>query len=71
MKNLSKFGVQELDAKETKKIEGGFVPLVIWGVAFTAKQVAGFAIGSVAGALLTQDLDSLGSSFMKGFNAAK
>lgn len=71
MNNLSKFGVQELNVGEINKVEGGFVPLVILGFAFTAKQVAGIAVGAAAGALLTQDLDSLADSFMEGFNAGR
>lgn len=33
----------ELSEQQTREIEGGFIPLVIWGVAFTAGQVAGGA----------------------------
>lgn len=56
MNNLSKFGVQELNVKEIKKTEGGFVPLVILGYYVSAKIVGGvaigaFAAGSVAGAI--------------------
>ena len=40
MENLN---VVELTIEDQKNIEGGFVPIVIWGVAFTASQVAGGA----------------------------
>ena len=39
----NELGLQEMDAKELQEVEGGFVPIVIWGVAFTASQVAGGA----------------------------
>ena len=40
MENLN---VVELSVEDQTNIEGGFIPLVIWGVAFTASQVAGGA----------------------------
>ncbi len=33
MKNLEKFGVQELDAVEVQGVEGGFIPLILIGAA--------------------------------------
>ena len=42
---------------ELEEIEGGF-----WA------QAAGYLIGALVGAALTQDLDSLGAAWNKGFN---
>jgi len=39
----TKLNVQELSLQDQQNIEGGFIPLVIWGVSFTAAQVAGGA----------------------------
>lgn len=60
MKNLQSFGVQELNANEIKVTQGGFVPLVIWGVVLTAKAVAGitgtlFLAGVAIGASVASD----------------
>ncbi len=40
MKNLENLGVQEMNSKELTENNGGFIPLVILGVAFTAQAVA-------------------------------
>ncbi|WP_437919926.1 hypothetical protein [Sphingobacterium sp. LRF_L2] len=49
----------DLNEEQAKTIEGGFIPLVIWGVSFTASQVAagagavflaGMGIGAAAAA---------------------
>ena len=71
MKNLENFGVQELNAKEIKETDGGFIPLVIWGIAFTASEVAGIAVGAAIGVAISQDLDNLADSFMEGFNGTR
>jgi hypothetical protein len=36
-------GIQDMDINEMTTTEGGFIPLIIWGVSFTAAQVAGGA----------------------------
>ncbi|SFW36339.1 hypothetical protein SAMN02927921_01324 [Sinomicrobium oceani] len=49
MKNLENYGVQELELSEMQNIDGSFIPLVIFGVAYTAAQVAtgmGIAFGA-------------------------
>ncbi len=42
MKNLdlSGFGVQEMNAEEMRENDGGFIPLVILGVTYSAQLVA-------------------------------
>jgi lactobin A/cerein 7B family class IIb bacteriocin len=47
--NLENLGVQEMDARELQTVDGGFVPLVIWGVAVSAKAVAGACVAAFAG----------------------
>jgi lactobin A/cerein 7B family class IIb bacteriocin len=71
MKNLENFGIQELSTKEIKETDGGFIPLVIWGIAFTASEVAGILVGTAIGVAVSQDLDNLADSFMEGFNNAR
>jgi len=55
MKNLESFGVQELNAKEIREVEGGLWPLALlgWYVYETLN-----------------DVDSATSSFNSGWNAA-
>ena len=48
MKNLERFGVQELNAKEIKDIDGGFFPIAIWGVVLGAEYVAGLFFAGLA-----------------------
>lgn len=61
MKNLKGNAMmQEMNLQEMKEANGGFIPLVIWGVAFTAKTVAGacgatFLAGMGIGALAASD----------------
>jgi len=55
--NLEKLNLVELNAQEVKETEGGF-----WGA---------IIVGALVGAALTQDLDSLKSAFMEGYNAGK
>jgi lactobin A/cerein 7B family class IIb bacteriocin len=51
MKNLQNFGVQEMNAKEIRDIDGGFFPIAIWGVVLGAEYVAGlFYAGLAVGA---------------------
>lgn len=37
---LSKWNVEELDSDNLLNTDGGFIPLIIWGIAFTAGEVA-------------------------------
>ena len=46
--NLENLNLVELNAQEQKETEGGFVPLVIWGIALTAEAVAGGAVAAFA-----------------------
>lgn len=46
MKNLENYGVIHLHSIDLIETEGGFVPLVIWGVAISAKAVAGAVVGA-------------------------
>jgi|TARA_B110000037_G_C17123440_1_gene506928 lactobin A/cerein 7B family class IIb bacteriocin len=60
MKNLQNFGVQELSASEIREVDGGFVPLIIWGVYLSANAVAGiigtcFLAGVAVGANVASD----------------
>jgi hypothetical protein len=50
MKNLElqSLGLRELDAKENMEMEGGFIPLLIFGVLYSAKVVAGVCLLSAA-----------------------
>jgi len=43
METIEMNGVAELNTQEVNEINGGFIPLVIFGVAFSAKAVAGGA----------------------------
>lgn len=52
--------MQEMNLQEMKEVDGGFIPLVIWGVAFSAKAVAGacgatFLAGMGIGAMAASD----------------
>jgi lactobin A/cerein 7B family class IIb bacteriocin len=48
MKNLQNFGVQEMNAKEIREIDGGFFPIAIWGVVLGAEYVAGLFFAGLA-----------------------
>ena len=48
MKNLGTMGVQEMNTQEMKKVDGGFFPLVIFGIYLSSKVVAGIIIGTFA-----------------------
>ena len=57
MTNLENLGVQEMNTRELTDNNGGFIPLVILGVAYTAGQVAAgtgllFTAGVAIGALV-------------------
>lgn len=45
MKNLdlATLGVEEMNEVEMQEVDGGFVPLVVFGIALSAKAVAGAA----------------------------
>lgn len=52
--------MQEMNLQEMKEVDGGFIPLVILGVAFSAKAVAGacgavFLAGMGIGAMAASD----------------
>ncbi len=62
MKNLdlNACGVQEMQQQEMINTNGGFIPLVFWGVAISAKAVAGmvgacFLAGVGVGAAVASD----------------
>jgi hypothetical protein len=61
MKNLEKYGVQVLDAREIREVDGGFI---CGGLCLTL-------IGTAIGVLLTQDLGDLADAFNEGREAAK
>ena len=42
------FGVQGMSKQEMKQTDGGFIPLVIFGIAFSVKAVAGMCFGALA-----------------------
>lgn len=47
----TQFGVQELSQEEMKKVDGGFIPLVILGIKISAEIVAAtFLTGMTIGA---------------------
>ena len=46
--NLEAFDVQGMSTQEMKQTDGGFIPLVIFGIAFSAKAVAGMCFGALA-----------------------
>jgi len=51
--NLDNLNLVELNAQEVESIDGGFIPLIIFGVAYTASQVAaGMGIAFGAGLVL-------------------
>lgn len=58
MKNLENFGVQELDAKEIRETEGGWLDRAVWG-----------AVALVLAALNT-DWDAAGADYSSGFKDA-
>jgi len=48
MKNLENYYVLEMDANEIKRTNGGFFPIVIWGVVIAAEHVAALFLTGVA-----------------------
>ena len=51
---------REMNLQEMKEVNGGFIPLVIWGVAYSAKTIAAacgttFLAGMAIGALAASD----------------
>lgn len=46
--NLDNLNLVELNAQDCQGIDGGFIPLVILGVAYTAPVVAGWICGAFA-----------------------
>ncbi|CAI9429864.1 class IIb bacteriocin, lactobin A/cerein 7B family [Candidatus Ornithobacterium hominis] len=43
---LEKLNLTELDAQEVRSVEGGFVPLVIFGISISAKAVAAAGVAA-------------------------
>jgi len=43
--SLNNLGVQELDSREMGEVDGGFIPIVVLGISFSAKAVAGWVGG--------------------------
>ena len=43
--DLSAYGVEAMSKQDIQKIDGGFIPVVIWGVVISAKAVAGWLGG--------------------------
>ncbi|MBS2209822.1 hypothetical protein KEM09_00295 [Carboxylicivirga mesophila] len=67
MKNLNELGVQELDAKEMKKTDGGIIPLLIvaavgWGT-FTLRTAA---VGAVAAVVADKVVDNYDKGYAEG-----
>ena len=53
--NLNNLNLVELNAQEVKGTEGGFIPLLIWGIAISAETVAtAFWVGVGVGAAVAQ-----------------
>jgi len=61
MKNLENYGVLELNAKEIREVDGGFV---CGGLCLTL-------LGAAISIILTQDLGDLADAFNEGREAAK
>ena len=59
MKDLKIKGVEALDAKELRKVEGGIAPWVV------------FVGGALLGWALSQDIDAMVDSFNEGYNRAR
>ena len=45
--NLENLGLVELNAQEVQEVEGGFFPIVIWGVTIGAQYVAGLFFAGI------------------------
>ncbi len=45
--NLQNLNLVELNGQEIQKTEGGFVPIVVWGVVIGAEYVAGLFLAGV------------------------
>lgn len=53
--NLQNLNLVELNAQEVEQIEGGFFPIVVWGVVIGAEYVAGlFFAGMAVGVAVAQ-----------------
>jgi lactobin A/cerein 7B family class IIb bacteriocin len=53
--NLENLNLVELNAQEVQEVDGGFVPIVVWGVVIGAEYVAGlFFAGVGIGAAVAQ-----------------
>ncbi|WP_243699253.1 bacteriocin [Flavobacterium hiemivividum] len=53
--NLQNLNLVELNAQEVQEVEGGFIPLLIWGIAISAETVAtAFFVGVGVGAAVAQ-----------------
>lgn len=53
--NLENMNLVELNAQEVQEVEGGFFPIVVWGVVIGAEYVAGlFFAGMAVGAAVAQ-----------------
>ena len=53
--NLDNLNLVELNAQDSKEIDGGFIPLLIWGIAISAETVAtAFWVGVGVGAAVAQ-----------------
>jgi hypothetical protein len=53
--NLQNLNLVELNAQEVKEVDGGFIPLLIWGIAISAETVAtAFWVGVGVGAAVAQ-----------------
>ena len=53
--NLNNLNLVELNAQEVEEVDGGFFPIVIWGVVIGAEYVAGlFFAGVAVGAAVAQ-----------------
>ena len=49
MKNLQNFGVQELNSNEMRQIDGGIIPIIVFGIVIGWKAIAGaVAVGIFA-----------------------
>ena len=45
--NLENLGLVELNAREVQEVEGGFFPIVVWGVVIAAEYVAALFIAGM------------------------
>jgi len=69
MKNLNEFGVQEMNAKEMKNVDGGIIALlVVAAVGWGSFALRTAAAGAVAGMLAEKTVDSYESGYEAGNN---